>query len=628
MHAQNDPLGTARSNSLKDLLLSRRMEIVCLISVIVLPGIWAILTFDKLAMVSEGWYAVYSKMIIAGKTPYLDFELAFPPVYTYLSYLIVSVFGESLIAFRVVGVFMTVGLTVLSYYIFKQIFPPWVSAFAAVVTIFTIMSGNAYVSYDYIQFYDLFNYLAFFLLLRSVVRSHNKEPVDLNRNLFLAGVSCALALLLRQTSGLIVSVYFVIFLILIILVIKSAGFKRRNFYFFLIGLSVPLIITFTWLAFIGALTPFLEMTVLSGSKGSLLDMLLGWVPRMFSYSTELSFIIIAAALCIAIVVMKRGFSPHPAGDRYDNIFYCVLAAFIAVMILALFFSLGLSTSLLPYWYSLLTPMFVFSFALGAALLLRIIIRIRKGEHVPVTEVAYVFFCGFIFAVGFGAGTSAALSTGQSALNYGFIVAIALSEVRKISKTKLRLGLNATVATLVVFFIIVVPVSTKVMTPYYWWGLTADNYSDACCETDISYFSGIRMTAEDKFVYEDFVAQTALYMGDDDELYCYSQIGIFYILAGKVPNVKAPIPWFDVSRGETILEDLEYLQNNNPKMIVFADHGEDVLKAHEDLFNGGNESGHRKMYEWLLECAEPSSPDYTVIEKYRLQSYDIYLMLRT
>jgi hypothetical protein len=270
-------------------------------------------------------------------------------------------------------------------------------------------------------------------------------------------------------------------------------------------------------------------------------------------------------------------------------------------------------------------MFAISFVIGLALLFKVIAKIRKKESVSSTEITYMFFCGMIFALGFGSSTSGGLSMGQSALNFGFIAAIVLYGIGRLSEKKLKVALRTTATALILLFL-VASVSVKVVTPYYWWGLTAESYPNANSETSISYFKGIRLTADEKFVYEDFVEKADMYLSDGDELYCYSQIGVFYVLADKVPKVKAPIPWFDVSRSETILEDLEYLKHNEPMMIVFADYGYDTLKVHEELFNDGNESGHRKMYEWMLECRD-SGTDYTVIETYSLHNYQIYLMLR-
>jgi hypothetical protein len=65
------------------------------------------------------------------------------------------------------------------------------------------------------------------------------------------------------------------------------------------------------------------------------------------------------------------------------------------------------------------------------------------------------------------------------------------------------------------------------------------------------------------------------------------------------------------------------------MIVFADHGYYILKAHEDAFRDGNAAGHREMYEWLLGLMNGEDPDadYDVIEIYDIHNNKIYLMLR-
>jgi hypothetical protein len=212
------------------------------------------------------------------------------------------------------------------------------------------------------------------------------------------------------------------------------------------------------------------------------------------------------------------------------------------------------------------------------------------------------------------------------LSFGFFAAVVLAEIDKASEIRRRVPLKTFATVFIFFFLVITPISIKVVTPYNWWGLTAESYSEANHTTDISYFGGIRMTADEKFVYEDFVDRASRSLGPDDGIYCFSQIGVFYVLADRVPNVKAPMPWFDVSRDVTILEDLEYLQNNRPKMIVFADCGIDVIKAHEDGFRGGGESGHRAMYYWLTECRD-SNTDYTVDTVYQIHDYLIYVMLR-
>ena len=99
------------------LMSQRSLDILCLLSVIILPALWALLTFDKLAVSCEGWFSVYAEMILDGRVPYRDFELVFPPLYTLITTLIISVFGQGLLPFRVIGIFLFIGLALVSYHI-------------------------------------------------------------------------------------------------------------------------------------------------------------------------------------------------------------------------------------------------------------------------------------------------------------------------------------------------------------------------------------------------------------------------------------------------------------------------------------------------------------------------------
>ena len=608
-------------------LPNKTWDRLCLLSVILLAGIWALYTFDKLAVTSEGWYNVYSDMILAGKVPYRDFELVFPPLFTYIMAFVTAICGDGILASRVIGVFMFIALAALAYYIFRLLFPSWIAAVAALVSIFVLQSEITFMAYDYSRFYDFFNNLAFFILLRLIVKSYRKEEVNVNLNMFLAGVVCALSILMRQSSGAIVFAYFAVFLILIFFVIKTVNFRRRDLLSFFVGLSIPIAITAVLLMLAGAFTPFIEMTLFSGSKGSLSSMLFNWIPRVLRSAVENFFsIAVTAIMAASLVFLWKWRSTETEDTVSDRIFYIIFAAIATVSITVLLFSLNISSMVAPLSRSLLTPMFIINFVLGLALLFRVVSKIRNKEEVPLLDVAYLFFCGFIFAVGFGCGTSGGLSLGEAALNFGFVIAILLNCINKIPKIELRNGLKTTAMAFVIF-LLATSVSTTVVTPYSWWGMTTEHYSDATYETDIGYFKGIKITANEKFVYEDFVSKADLYLGDNDNLYCYSQIPMFYTLAGKLPTVKAPICWFDVSRDSTMLEDLEYLKQNNPKLIMFADHGEYVLRAHEEGFRDGGESGHRRMYEWLLECRDGPGSNYVVVGTYFLHNYDMYLMLR-
>ncbi len=618
--------GTVACNRLSS---QKLLDGFCLLSVIFLSGLWAVLTFDKLAVISEGWYVTYSNLILAGKIPYLDFEIVFPPLYMYLMTVVTIVFGESLLAFRFIGVLVYICITALAYFIFKQISPSWIAAIAAIIASFALQSENTFIGYDYIRFYDLFNYFALFLLLRVVVKSQKNEPISKNLNMFFIGILIALAILVRQTSGLMIFVYVVVFLVLLHFLFKNVKFEPKNFCCFLVGFSLPLLIVFLWLLHMGVLGSFIDMTILSGTKGSVTAMLFNWIPRLSSslmvFEKNLITAMVLFLILLVIIEKTQDGNESINENRATHLVYFASVVTMATLVIVLFQSYNTSLMVSSHWLLLTNVMFVFNTVLILILMCIISYKNWKKTQPPNLEIACLLISGFVFILGFGSGTSGGLSLGQGALNFGLVAAIFLNYIARIPEKKFKAGLKTLAVVLVIGFV-ATSISIKVITPYNWWGVNAEPYEDAVYETEIDYFDGIKLTANEKYMYEDFVEKTKIHLGTGDEIYCYSQIPIFYTLANKIPTVKAPVCWFDVVQDKTVLEDLAYLKSDNPKMIVFADHGYSAMEVHEHLFRGGNESGQRAMYEWLLECKDDTNSDYIVISSYNINGYNVYLML--
>jgi hypothetical protein len=603
----------------------KNLKIICLLSVAVLSGIWALLTFDKTAVPSEGWYAVYADMIAAGMVPYRDFDLLFPPLYTYLMTFVSMLGGGNILAYRVLGVLVFISLGIVIYLVLRFIAPPWISAVGAVAAVFVMQSEIVFLSYDYIRIYDLFNYLALFLLLRTLVRSYRKESPADDRSLFWVGLMVALALLTRQSTGMIVMVVFIIVLFILYFLVRDVGLTKKNIGFFFIGLAIPLAVTAVWLFSIGSFDSFIQMTLMSGSKGDFMTMLFNWIPRLF---TENPMRIIMSLLVAAgIIFASKKFLPmrDSESDPFERMLYLVFITVSGVLVVSLFISLGFSYDISAHWVSYVKPMFIINLVLMFVLAFYAIRCIYRKESIPSENLCCLLICMFIFCVGFGTGTSADLSLGESALNYGIVIALVLALVRRVPARKMKLCIE-TLTLCFVVLLVATSVSVKVVLPYQWWGLGEDPYEDAVYETDIPYFGGIKMSADEKELYEDFVAWSHAELGAGDELYCYSQVPIFYKLAGVLPTVKAPVSWFDVSRESTIAEDLDYLKANNPKMMMFADHGYYVLEEHERMFGTLGESTHRAMYEWMLDCMKAPDSEYTVVESHVVGGYPYHILV--
>ena len=632
--------GILKQNLCHDSKYFDKSRLPYLLMIVTITLTWVAFSYNKFAVPSEGWYVVYADMILNGKTPYVDFDLLFPPLYTYIITFVNLIFGNNLIVYRILGIFVFLSIIYMAFCIFSLVFPNWISAIAALVVMAVMQSENTFIAYDYIRFYDLFNYVSFYLLLRVIVKKYNDESFDEKNTLFLAGLFLALAILTRQTSGIIVLFYDIVFFILVLLLVKMISISWKSLGHLILGLCVPFFILLLWILFsdIG-IGNYIGMTILSGSKGSIYGMLFNWIldlPNGHSFypylQNDFQLIIISVEVTVGVIGLYflTGRRLKKCTVLQTSLGARVLTAIFAIVAIAstiaLYSSFDFANYLSSNWISAEKMMFFINLTFGICLAGYVLKKLISKKCPSKYEVAFMFFSFFLFSVQFGSGTSGGLSLGLGALNFGFVVALALFACRKIPKPSVNfVGKIAVISLVCVLFS--TSVAVKVEHPYYWWGMNEESYPEANCTTDLDYFNGIVMTSDEKSVYENFVSNVNCYLGEDDSLYCYSQVMVFYTLANKLPVVKAPVSWFDVSRNSTILDDLEYLQNNNPRMIVFADHGEDVLAAHEKSFGTGEDSyAHRALYEWLLDCKNGTYGNYSIIETYNVDNYCIYLLL--
>jgi 4-amino-4-deoxy-L-arabinose transferase-like glycosyltransferase len=603
--------------------------------VISLTALWGILTFDKLAPTSEGWYVTYANMILAGKVPYQDFEMVFFPLYAYFSALVVNVFGESLIVFRIIGVILVTATSAVAYYLFRLLFKPWIAATAALITIFLAQIEVSNINYDYHQFFNLFVFIMLFLILKTFIKLAKEERINTDLYLFFAGLCCAFALLIRHPSGILLFCFISVFLILTFLFMKGIRLTIRNLGAFLIGFLVPVLILFTILAVNGLFSSFIEMVFFSGSKGDIFVASTAWIERWLRYMADDNRQVIISFVLAAFLAFRL-LRPRTAEREDNNIInysvYIITLVISAIMVIILFrgFDAPSIYALNLYYdtFDAVNVVFTMNIIVSIVLIFLIFLKVRQKRKIETEEFVYLFLCGTVFVITFGGAMSNTLTFVYGGLNVGLIVAMLIKEL---SKTRFRLNLSH-VAVCFVFLMVVSAVVIKLTVPYNWWSAT-ERYTEAVYPTDIDYFDGMKLTYAEKEMYEDFVIKIQIYMNEEDELYCYSNNIIFYSLAGKMPNVRAAVPWMDVSSEGAIISDLEYLKANLPKMILFIDHGAHYLNVHEELFNGGKESVHRQLHGWLTEQLDRShgygdgTGDFTFISFYSAHGFPMYLLLR-
>lgn len=603
--------------------LSRRFtQNIYLVAVIFITATWALYTFNKTAPHTEGWYVVYANLILDGYIPYIDFEFLYPPLYAYLSTFIVLVFGNSLLAFRIVGVFLTISISVILFFIFSNIVPYWISAIGAMVTVFAFQGDVFFISYDYHAVFAFFMLLSLLFMIRFVndsdktIKANTIYPV-------LSGLTVSFALLLRPQSTVLLLFYFIFFILLMRSRIRIK-IPSRRILLYVLGLITPVVILAVLLVHAGAFSKSISMIFLGGTKGNIFNMITSWIGHIGED------LILPSLVLVPFLVygsLKNNKEYGVKNERFTNYtLYSLLTLCMLMIILSIVTPMSFTSAayqfilnnLSFYWP---TTFFILELVIIATIFFKLVV-LDSDRDDSFPDNTRLFIGGFAVMFAVGAATSGPLCYVGTALTFGTVTVSVLYYISQIPKLKLRRGLFA-ISVAFIGLLLVTIVVPKADTPYQWWGTNTPAYSEAVYEIDVGYFNGIKMSYDEKYMYEDFQKNAEIYLGPDDALYCYANVPIFYTLAGKTPSVKSVVPWFDVSQKTTIEKDLEYLKSNNPKMIVFCDHTMNAVNIHE-LFYGGKDA-HFELYSWLMECKNEGSV-YETISTYVFGEYSTYLMV--
>jgi len=581
----------------------------CLLSVILLLSIWAILMFNRSAPANEGWYSAYAKAILAGKVPYRDFELVYPPLFSYYCAAVFGIFGEYLIAFRVLGAITAVLAGVVLYLIFKLFFKPHIAAAGTLLVMFTTMGSGLFNFNDYHIYLDLFTYLAIYISLRTFCKLYKGEHTKTNLNMFLTGVCVAITSQLHQLRGFLLIFSFIVLLILSFFFVKEFKLKQRNIWVFLSGILVPYVFLFIGLLANGIFGLFFQSVYNASSKGSFGSILFGWFIPAFNKFAFPYYLLLPLAGIFAYFLIKlinkngkRQLEEVKNVDYY--IYYAICVAF-AIVLIVTFFTTAINLVARVNYNAFMSSLTVISFLLTAIFavfyLVRIIRSLVNRNTIQLPDVISLVILCHIAMLGVGIAFASGNTIGRLEPALGFFLCLSLenlslSKVKDISRRVLMAG---------AFCFMIVALMVKFTMPFSWW-IISDRSSMAKHTTDIKYFSGIKMTEREKNAYEDFVRIAKKTLGPDDEIYCTHYTMLFYNLANKAPSVYAIVPWMDVSSDKALARDFEHLEKKPPKMIVLGDFGDFgefntiYYDVHEYFYRDGKRSKHRDVFEWIIK----------------------------
>jgi len=130
------------------------------------------------------------------------------------------------------------------------------------------------------------------------------------------------------------------------------------------------------------------------------------------------------------------------------------------------------------------------------------------------------------------------------------------------------------------------------------------------ETDIPIFKGIKMSRDYATMYTHVYEETKEYSTEKDKIFVMPHMPIIYLMTGRERLTFTAVQWFDVSTDKAVLEDIDTIKANPPKIMVLCFVPDNVIASHEKSFRNGTKSALNIMQKELKEFVE--NENYTVL----------------
>lgn len=650
-------------------------KFVCGLIIFLLCVQYASIMSFKSAPITEGWYTEYAWKINHGSLPYRDFEYLFFPLYIYIIAGFTKIFGYSIFALRVLGIFVFASIGCTLYAIYTKLFNEYVGIVVSFVSVLFMQSENAQIFYDYIRFHDLFAMATVLLLLYLTDQIiHKKKHINVPHKLsllidffgfgvsissivyfgvekisfiftlivcvfifcilkkivlkktfsllaFLTGIFVACEFMIKQSNGTIMIMFVFAFVIIAFAISNDTCFMVELIGIFSgITLAISVLIEYLIISksYRECITCCLGNAI--SAKGGLLKTLFAWLPQCF-YIFENKLYIVAIILIVADILLKN-WSDKKITDRKD-----------AFVILSVIFIVSTSIVLLNTFcstvyeynsqlYDSSIAHISFFMALGTFIFLTIDIFKKKNNYYSIVNVydiklLLIPVLGASIAQGYGCAMSGGLAPGNTYLCLGLIIGSLLWIAIECKAIIIEIIVGLAIITMSSSFI-----SCKTNQMYYWWYLASGTIDEQTEKANVPLLDNIKMTVRDKTCYETIYNDIATNTEVADHIYVFPNAPIFYTISDRHSITYSQVEWFDVSSEDAIDKDIQTLRQNNPKMIIYVSLPEAAYSAHESLFDSYQT---RKMRDFLLKELIPNE-GYTLInsvevgEEYSVQTF--------
>jgi len=514
---------------------------------------------------TEGWWQMYGFLLNEGLTPYVDFNMAFPPIFIYYNAFLLKT-TDYYIFYRLIGVIEIVIVFFLIIKILRNFYFQSITYYAAFFAIYLMMNIYLFIPNDYHTFVNLLTVLSLYFYLE-YRNSSNKTISKLVYMLCLV-MSLNALLFVKQNVGLILSV--AIFLIFFVELFR----KNYNSLVYYILSYIGLFSVISLL--IGLpLDEFLKITLQNDSKGNLIDVIFNFLineaNRRYLY---------LSIICSLLFLISKNMKYH------EIVYKIVLFVSLLTIILHIF---DHQSRIIEYMI------------IGTVAFLWIKLWNLK-KSIENYDLLLIFF-SLIYANSL---------TADITMIYLFIIAaFFIAEVLTYYKNTLKSNIYKIVLIFLVSIVFIAHIKDKAKFPYHWWA-NQSNVKEANYSLP---YEQLKFIYVDKATFNLFetVKKTIDSNSVGNDIYLFPNIPIFYQLHNKMPMTENPIQWFDVITTKNMQNEIVKVKEQQPNLVIVLTPTALAYDVHEQMKKTPQLQSQIPIYFNSMVAAG----------KYKLIKYQIY-----
>ena len=542
------------------------------------------------APLTEGWWHVYARWIDSGKVPYRDFELLTPPGYPYLMWLITNLFGESFLTLRIIGCLMMSAIGVCIHLLVARLSGGYLSVMIAVAAVAYMTSMTAFIAYDYHQV-AILGILFGSVVIDRIVNSSQSSPRKCQTAWFVVGVIGGFIFSIKQTHGALAILGFAS---LTILIRGNQAISRlRSVAMYALGIVafwIPILFFFT----VAGILPnelYAEFWIAGGSKGGILQSLVGWTTPELAWPAPLQVVMRTAFLFVVIACIGRVRLSGDSKESSDRSYATTFAALFVPPMLFQWSSLDHVGTLMAIGWN----EFVKNRQYGSALVVLVGMSwtyFHTVKHATRQSVLILGVCAS--AIYFAGAFSSGVSVNSDFITVAIAIAL-LSQLIQGHVTKIVIvGAVCSVIASGSYWLKVNEV------PYSWWKYETPKISELNTSFSDGLMRGLRTNSETKTLY--ITSRSYLDSGRScpGEIVMYPHIPLLLLDVGATPGGRTAQYWYDFTSQPAIEQETSRMKQVNIKSLAILMLPDAVVSEHEAAFFGSRPVAQRKLLEVLNE----------------------------